>query len=911
MKEPYYHKILISQITTKKQPLTFRRIPRVKSALLFEAEKELKKVALSSRSFTNYMNKIKYHNNKNKSINFSNQQILAYAKVENKMQIPKRELSQKFPTISFRESSMKKANTLIIKNKIKDNSYINFNNFENTNNYEEYNNEDNNIKEMPYGFLYKDTRIVFDKNKLKIKSSLLNDNNIKSDANKDEIFEKIKINKKNFKFSTSGNEKSEKYEEEEEKNNTFKYFFEGDFLDKNLNNIKNKNKSDFLIINEDSYNYINDLYTVLKNTEKFNGKDFKREMKYNIRKYYHKEDFNFDIEIQSMCLKFIKQNKANNFESNINLDESQNIQKLYLPFTYLLFFYLLDFDTFKIFLSEILIYNEEKSEMKINEKEIKNVLIRYKKYIRFNLGPYFEKNKEINNLDKITYNCNERLFLKKYDWILHLDSDESEQINNNKNIIYKVELILPMIKFNLNTRKIKFRKYIHKNLIISLLKSGFEKWEEKILRELFLNKKFRYLMNTLMSKNQIKNKALNEQKFFLDRIEYNHNIKSKYRYEFFITDVKKEHSRYFFISSFEILLFYGRTNDKFFFKKNINLKDSLNIHKYSKYWGYITTILKCLEIDKEKKKARTDFKILENSPTKLFKLNLEENKGGYKDKIDDKNNEEKLKNFHNQGYILCKKENLLIDIYLINFLLVELCISRLNIERINYKINKELLNIILEKPNSLNNLNIYLNKYSDKILYNKSILTLNLEEFKPGTHNKNLNKNFQERLTTTISVGLLNKSNTFKAYSIDSFNTTNRKNNSIKRGVSGSVLFDSIRKSNTKVGTIQKIEGKRSDYKAKRISQWKKIFQYNAQKNENRQQPILNLNLNINEKKERNISFIDINNNNTKEEGEIKSNKEFIEDNMANKSSRKLKKMPSRIMNKYIKKDDFENLNIE
>ena len=32
---------------------------------------------------------------------------------------------------------------------------------------------------------------------------------------------------------------------------------------------------------------------------------------------------------------------------------------------------------------------------------------------------------------------------------------------------------------------------------------------------------------------------------------------------------------------------------------------------------------------------------------------------------------------------------------------------------------------------------------------------------------------------------------------------------------------------------------------------------------------------------------------------------------MANKSSRKLKKMSSRIMNKYIKKDDFENLNIE
>ena len=32
-----------------------RHIPRVKSALLFDAEKELKRVTLSSKSFSNYM----------------------------------------------------------------------------------------------------------------------------------------------------------------------------------------------------------------------------------------------------------------------------------------------------------------------------------------------------------------------------------------------------------------------------------------------------------------------------------------------------------------------------------------------------------------------------------------------------------------------------------------------------------------------------------------------------------------------------------------------------------------------------------------------------------------------------------------------------------------------------------------
>ena len=51
-----------------RQSLTIRRIPRVKSALLFEAEKELKRVTLSSKSYTQYMkmNELKVNNLKNK-----------------------------------------------------------------------------------------------------------------------------------------------------------------------------------------------------------------------------------------------------------------------------------------------------------------------------------------------------------------------------------------------------------------------------------------------------------------------------------------------------------------------------------------------------------------------------------------------------------------------------------------------------------------------------------------------------------------------------------------------------------------------------------------------------------------------------------------------------------------------------
>jgi hypothetical protein len=47
----------------------------------------------------------------------------------------------------------------------------------------------------------------------------------------------------------------------------------------------------------------------------------------------------------------------------MNEEKKIKSQKLFLPFTYLLFFYLLDFETFKIFLSEILIYNEKNDEI--------------------------------------------------------------------------------------------------------------------------------------------------------------------------------------------------------------------------------------------------------------------------------------------------------------------------------------------------------------------------------------------------------------------------------------------------------------------------------------------------------------------------------------------------------------------
>ena len=829
--------------------INIRQAPRVKSALLFDAERELKRVTLSSKSFSKYM---KMNQNQNRIR--QNRQLSSYALLskEKEKEINSQRTIKHLPNLfykklgikesiktsrkdernKFRKKSKIESNKVIKRisiNKDKEPSYVNFNNIL------DMNDKEDTIKEMPYGFKYKDTRIIYDKNKIQstIFSNEENNNLYNNITNIKESFNSQKTkSKKGKKFPT-------KKEKEKEKNSTFKFFFEGDFLEQNKSLLKKTKKREFVLKNEEAIDYLNDLYEICKNIEKFNARDSVRQIKYDLKKYYHRQDFSFEISIQSLCLKFYKQD-------NKGIIKEIKPQKLFLPFTYLLFFYLLDFETFKFFLSEIIIYNEEKNQMEINQKEIRDLLVKYKKYIQFNLGPFFNKEKKekfdnYEKYEKITYNCHERSYLKIYDWIIHMNSNHENENENveeslgNKNIMYKVKMILPMIKYNLITKKLIIKKYIHKNIITDLLKSRLDKWEEKILCDLFFNKKFRYIMNSIFSQSQKEFQPKNKQKIYLDRIDYNQNILNKYKYEFFITDAKKEHSKYYYISSYKILLFYGRTNDKFFYDKQMNIKECINLNKFSIFWGYVNTIIKCLHIDKSEKKAFFDFKILENSPTKFFKLKLEE---GFDINENDKTTIENLKNFYNMGYIPYRKEELLIDMYLINLILVQPSIVRLNLEINNYKIPKELLNIITTEKNAFFNMHNYISQFSKHILSNKGILNLNLEDFKRRVYNKNLNKGFQERLKT-FSMGIINKTSTFKN---TSSNVANKSNNiNIKRGISGNFgslfgksllnLGDNYNKSNTKkfggsiFSSMKSIEEKKefNPKIEKKVSIWKRI----------------------------------------------------------------------------------------
>ena len=745
-----------------------RQVSRIKSALLFESSRELKKLTISDKSYRQFM-KANENYSKLKDSYFTSRQKSEYILKEDDKGTKKQKITKKsLPYVFYKKTKTKgdinffrKSNYQSSRDlktydlKRKENNF--FNNIYDSNiNYNEE--ENNSIKETEYGFKYKDTRIIINKDKLKkIKSALVdNDNaeydNIKEIKRRKSFEEKSRKNSKN-------NFNSKK---EEEKNETFKFFFEGDFLQSKKNLKKNKKQKEVILKNEEAIDYLNELYTICKKMEKFNARDVTRKMKFNIKRYCNQKDFSFELNLRSICLKFKRQN-------NMNEEKKIKSQKLFLPFTYLLFFYLLDFETFKIFLSEILIYNEKNDEIEINQKEIRNLLIKYKNYIQVNLGPYFnDKNKNKNKVEeslekltKITYNCNERNFVKIYDWIIHINSNNENKNDSdilvNKNIIYKMQIILPLVKFSLFSPKIQIKKYIHKNIIIKLLKEGLAKWEEKILCDLFFNKKFRYLMNSLLCQNKTDFHSKNGKKYFLDKIDNEVNMINKTKYEFFITNAKKEYTYYLYISSYEIFFFYGREEDKFFYKKHINFKDSINLNKFSTYWGYINTVMKCLHVDKYLKKINCDFKILENSPTKFFRL-----KSGTDLKFDDleKNNNDNLKTFHNQGYMWCHREDLLIDMFLINFSIVHPCIIRVNFDRYYNKIPKELLNIITKNINSFQKMNSHISEFSEHILSNKELLNINYEDFKNQVFHLNTGKKYPERLKT-FTMGVINKSSTF------------------------------------------------------------------------------------------------------------------------------------------------------
>jgi hypothetical protein len=540
---------------------------------------------------------------------------------------------------------------------------------------------------------------------------------------------------------------------------------------------------------------------MIKNIKNITDLSSTKTMKYNIKNYYQNENLSFQVDIESICFKFINQ-EENKVKENSDLVDKP--QRLYLPFAYLPIFYLLDYTTFKIFISEIIYYNRQTNSMEINKNEIGSILNKYKKFISVNVINATPNKKR--KMEIITYNCKEHHYQNIFDWIIYINDlsevntiqegegkikeigDTEEKIINDdkKNIIYKVKIIFPIVKFQAINRRLNIKKYLNKNLIIKLIKNDFVKWEESILCELFMNKKFRNIINnSLAPNNRIFSFSYLTKKIFIDRAGNRDNLLSKNKYEFFITNTQKDFSHYLYISPYTVLVLYGNEDQKKIFSNtNLNIKDSINLNKYSQYWGYINTLNKCMKVDYMKQIIDFDLDILEKNPQKFFYLN----------KIDkNRKIKENVKDLENYG-ILKFKNNYDIEMCLVNCLIGEMQINQYKIDKRFYKLPKSLLNVFLSEDMKNNlELNKYISEHSELILFNDDILNLRKEEIDlkrkaykaDGTIKLDEDFSSEKHKTIFSSFKNINKLNSFK------INPSSRYSNnpSINKGLGGLHFF--------------------------------------------------------------------------------------------------------------------------
>ena len=392
---------------------------------------------------------------------------------------------------------------------------------------------------------------------------------------------------------------------------------------------------------EEKQNNFNILFEYLKKTEELKDilheKNLHRNISFNERTAIKKEKMEFKLDIYSLGLKFIPLGDNN---------KEKEIQKLYFPFRLMPFFYLLDFTIFKVFLSEIVVFNKNENCFEYSKENL--IIKTAKKYYFYITNSLKSNNEYINN---VTYNKKETLFPLIYDWIVTINSlneeDEVENINNkfkkefkNNYKCYKLKISLPKIKFRVDNLNIQIKKLLNKHIIANLLKNKFDKWEKFIFFDLFCIKKFKIITNLIMLNKYYK--------ITLRKINLNkkHKVENK-NYEFFLTQIGENNSIFYEFIPHVILMVFGKEEKKFQ-KISLNLKESMNFVKFGQNWGMINTLFKCMYLDKMKNRIFFKFESLEDDNNELYNTIKQE---------DDKNNN-KLKKIKLNNNINSDNDNI-------------------------------------------------------------------------------------------------------------------------------------------------------------------------------------------------------------------------------------------------------------
>ena len=445
----------------------------------------------------------------------------------------------------------------------------------------------------------------------------------------------------------------------------------------------------------------------------FREENFHRNIKFNERTAIKKENMEFNLDIYSLCFKF--------FSLGNNNKEKESQKLLYFPFILMPLFYLLDFTSFKVLLSEIITFNKSNNCFEyIKEFLLFNIIKKFVYYIFNSL----ENNEEyINN---ITYNKKETVYPLIYDWIvsknyLNEDEEEEDNININSNFdknyrCFKLKIVLPKIKFSVNNLDIKIIKFLNKYIIANLLQNRFKNWEKFAFFDLFSTKRFRIITNLIMLNKYYK--------IGLKKIKLNKNYKIQPKdYEFFLTQIGDNYSIYYSFIPFIVLIVFGKKEKKFQ-KINLNMKESLNLVKFGQKWGMINTLFKCMFFDKTKDKIFFKFELLEDSDNLLYNtIRQENNKNDNIIKMLNLNNDintnnDYIKKVQSRSYSIREKrkdkiqtryKDSMYEISLLNCTLKKINITSVNSENNYYTIPQNMLNSIfnIKDINKIFNISLF------------------------------------------------------------------------------------------------------------------------------------------------------------------------------------------------------------
>ena len=497
----------------------------------------------------------------------------------------------------------------------------------------------------------------------------------------------------------------------------FKYFIEGTFLSEpdKIKDLKiNEKKLHPYMLNKNDFDFYEQYLENLNKNENFTD-DKMKEFYFTL---CNNSRLKFILGLKSLCLYFqeiyisninIKANSANDNTKNITegknfkeKEKKKNIQRIYLPFKYMPLFFLLNYSSFKSFISEIIFFDIESNKFKIiiNDK-LEQIIKKYSDYVQNKINTFTSEN-NTSVFNDIIYYKNEFQFNYIFPWIIY-----DNRFVNTKVKFYKLKIIYPTITFQPEDYGIKFQKFSSKWLIFELIKNNFIFWDRYLLYVLFMNKKFRNTISYIINKKR-------------NHISYEYNIKTigqiindkvskKNNFDIFVTDILNSKNHFYYFAPFKASI-SSRKHSKYNLNDVICLKlnDSRTIYKLSKYFGLIATFNKCMFYNKLTKKYYFAFKLLQDITQDYISLLKNDNTHN---KFVENKKYKQVFNYNGKEYHLIIRE----------CLLCEKIINMYNFSELKYyKIPNDLLSYVLE--NEIYNDDLY------NILTNKSSTILNIEE---------------------------------------------------------------------------------------------------------------------------------------------------------------------------------------